>query len=288
MQVHLIHAAYDSGRFQARMGQGPDCFLRNGAAERLRALGHAVTAIEVDPKPDYSAEVATSFAVMRGVAEEVGHALAAEAFPLVLAGNCNSSVGIVSGLAPRRIGVVWFDAHGDFNTPETTSSGFLDGMGLAILTGRCWQALAGSIPGYAPVSEENVILAGARDFDELEWGELSKSEIAYLSDRDLQSGDLLSLGTALERLVARVEAVYLHIDLDVHDVHIAPANHFRPPGGLTPERLQEVIAFVRARVPVAAAYVGSYDPDVDPKGVTLDSGLALIETIVSDGLRTTA
>ncbi len=288
MQVHLIHASYDSGRFRARMGQGPDRFLRNGAVERLRALGHTVSVTEVDPQPDYPAEVATSFAVMRGVAEAVGAAAAAKALPLVLAGNCNSSVGIVSGLAPRRVGVVWFDAHGDFNTPETTSSGFLDGMGLAILTGRCWQALAESIPGYAPVPEENVILAGARDFDELEWVELTNSGIAYLSDRDLETGDLQPLGAALDRLAARAEAVYLHIDLDVHDVRIAPANHFRPPGGLTPQRLQEVIAFVRSRVPVAAAYVGSYDPDVDPKGVTLSSGLALIETIACDGAGTTA
>ena len=102
--------------------------MRNGAVGRLEALGHEVTVGIVDPKPELPAEVATSFAVMRGIGDEVRNALAANAFPLVLAGNCNTSVGIVSGLGPRRIGVVWFDAHADFHTPESLNrTGFAGG-----------------------------------------------------------------------------------------------------------------------------------------------------------------
>jgi len=61
--------------------------------------------------------------------------------------------------------VLWFDAHGDFNTPESTLGGFLDGMALAIATGRCWTGLAATVPGFTPVAEENVVLVGARDLD---------------------------------------------------------------------------------------------------------------------------
>lgn len=285
MRIRLIQAPYDTALYETRMGQGPRRFLNNGAVDRLEAMGHEVTVATVDPRPQFPAEVATGFAVMRGVADEVRNALASNAFPFILAGNCSTSVGTVSGLAPRRIGVVWFDAHADFNTPESSSSGFMDGMGLAILTGHCWRLLAAGISGYAPVPEDNVILAGARDFDSLEWDRLSNSKITYLSDRDINnSGIERQLGDALDRLATRVDGIYLHVDLDVYDARVAPANHFRPPGGVTPERLRDVIEFIVGRIPVLAVYVGSYDPDVDPEGITLRSGLVLMETIVANSL----
>ena len=74
------------------------------------------------------------------------------------------------------------------------------------------------------------------------------------------------------------------MDLDVYDARVAPANQFRPPGGVTPERLRDVIEFIVGRIPVLAVYVGSYDPDVDPEGITLRSGLVLMETIVANSL----
>ncbi len=281
MSVRIILSAYDSGYRETRMGRGPGCFLENGLATRLEAAGHSVAVVTVDPEPAFPAEVATGFAVMAEIAEAVRDAVAAGAFPLVLAGNCNSSVGTVSGLTPRPVGVVWFDAHADFNTPESTTTGFLDGMGLAILAGHCWRPMAETIPGFAPLPEERVILAAARDVDAAERERLSVSDIAVLSDQDLNAGNGgKRLAAALDRMAAAVEAVHLHIDLDVHDATIAPANHFQPPGGLAPERLQAMVALVAERLPVAAAYLGAYDPAVDPDHVTLRSGMALIETIV--------
>ena len=76
----------------------------------------------------------------------------AERFPLVLAGNCNAAVGVVAGLGPGAA-VLWCDAHADFNTPETTTGGFLDGMGLATVTGRCWTSMAARVPGFVPVAK---------------------------------------------------------------------------------------------------------------------------------------
>lgn len=262
------------------MGLGPSCFLENGAVDRLVAGGHDVTVATVDPRPSFPAEIATGFAVMRGVAEAVQAAIDDTAFPLILAGNCNSSVGTVSGLSPRRVGVVWFDAHADFETPDSTVSGFFDGMGLAILTGHGWQPLADSIPGFAPVDEGLVVLAGARDVEPLEKARLSRSRITWLSDRDLvATGADRRLMDALEDMTSLVDGVYLHIDLDAHDARIAPANHYAPPGGLTPERLRELIALTASRIPVLAAALTAYDPAVDPGRVTLESGLSLMETI---------
>ena len=262
------------------MGRGPEHLLNGGAVERLEALGHQVTVAAVDPGPGLPAEIATGFAVMAAVAGRVDEAVADGAFPLVLAGNCSTATGTVSGLAPRRAGVVWLDAHADFNTPETSVSGFLDGMALAILTGHCWQPLAHGINGYAPVADQNVVLAGFRDVDPVERDRLSASPIACLTDQDINGSAMeQELVAALDRIATRVDGLYLHIDLDVHDPSIAPANQFRPPGGVTPARLRHVVEVIAGRMPILAAFLGAYDPDADPNGVTLASALDLMEAI---------
>src|SRR5206468_12877100 len=101
--------------------------------------------------------------------EGVRAARAQGRFPVVLSGNCGASLGVVGGLmqarggaAARPLGVVWMDAHGDFNTPDTSASGFLDGMSLAALVGRCWRALTLVTPGVA-VPEHHVLHLGGRD-----------------------------------------------------------------------------------------------------------------------------
>ena len=186
MKISVIQVPYDTALYDTRMGRGPGRFLKEGAIERLEALGHQVSLSTVDPRPSFPAEVETSFELMRLLADEVRSASESGAFPLVLAGNCNMSVGIVSGLAPRRAGVVWFDGHADFETPESTGSGFIDGMGLAIITGHCWQPLARLISGYTPVPEERVILAGAREIDPYESDRLVSSNITYTTLRGLR------------------------------------------------------------------------------------------------------
>jgi arginase len=216
----------------------------------------------------------------------VRSAVADAQFPIVLAGNCNTTVGAVSGLSAQRAGVLWFDGHADLETPETTTSGFVDGMGLAILTGHCWQRLAENVPGFAAVPARHVILAGASDIESHEYALLEKSGIGYLSDAVLNGPDgEHRLGDALDRLRERVDGIHLHIDLDVHDPRIARANHFRPPGGLSPDRLHRMVGLVVRRIPVLAASITAYDPEVDPEGVTLRSCLDLLDTIAAQDPR---
>lgn len=240
MQIRFIKVPYDTARYEERMGCGPARILAAGAAARLQACGHAVDLQSLDLKSPFPAEVDTAFDVMAGVAKAVRRARAEGRFPFVLAGNCNTTVGAVSGLRPQRVGVVWFDGHADLETPETTTSGFIDGMGLAILTGHCWPALAQRISGFAPVAGEDVILAGASDIAKHEHALRERSGMGYLSDRVLNGAEgAQRLGEALDRLRPRIDGIHLHVDLDVHDAEVARANHFRPPGGLSPGRLRE-------------------------------------------------
>jgi arginase len=138
------------------VGRGPENILCH-----LNAGDHfAVDNVEVQGQVPL--EVGTSFAVARRIAESVRQAVSSGAFPLVLAGNCLSCVGTLGGLGAPSPAIIWLDAHGDFNTPETTVSGFLDGMALATAVGRCWGKLAATIPGFCPVPEKQVVLVGAR------------------------------------------------------------------------------------------------------------------------------
>ena len=98
----------------------------------------------------FRAEIQTAFELYRQLAERVCAARREGRFPLVLSDNCGSGIGTVAGVGTARLGVIWFDGHGDFNTPETTASGFLDGMGLAVVAGLCWKTLAASVPHFSP------------------------------------------------------------------------------------------------------------------------------------------
>src|SRR6478735_11713834 len=113
---------------------------------------------------------------MRAFAKHVHAARTARRFPVVLSGNCLAAVGVIAGLG-EGTGVIWIDAHGDFNTPQTTTRGFLDGMTLATATGKCWVELANGIEGFMPVPEDAVVLIGARDLDPGEKAALARSSI---------------------------------------------------------------------------------------------------------------
>jgi arginase len=283
--VHLLVVPYDSGHRGVRMGNGPGHLAGHGAGARLRVAGHAVTQDVVELDQPFPAEIASAFALHRVLADRVRAAATAGAFPLLLAGNCNSAVGVAAGLASAGggqgpLGVVWLDAHGDFNTPETTTGGFLDGMALAILTGRCWRAPAATVPGFRPVPDEQVLLLGGRDLDDQERVALTGSRVLWVPDGDVHDrGPAQALGPALAALAGRVGSVHLHIDLDIHDPEYAPANTYAAPGGLEPATVLEVVRLVAGRVPLAAATLAAYDPSCDVQDRMLHAGLDLVELI---------
>lgn len=164
MAIHLIQVPYDSGHRAQRMGRGPLHVVERGAAlNRLRRVGLGdVRLLPIETGAALPTEMGTAFELHRSVSEAVATAARDGSLALVLSGNCNSAAGTVSGLQAADpcapVGVVWFDGHGDCNTPETFTGTFLDAMGLSTLTGRCWQALCATVPSFRPVPDENVVL----------------------------------------------------------------------------------------------------------------------------------
>ena len=145
------------------MGRGPRVLAADPAfRSSIEAAGWSLEDDEVGPVDEAQAEIARVVELLRLLAERVGLAIEAKRFPLVLAGSCNSCLGTVAGARAEELGVVWFDAHADFDDPEENTSGFFDVMGLAMLTGRGWRALRQTIPGHQPIAERDVILAGVR------------------------------------------------------------------------------------------------------------------------------
>jgi arginase len=244
--VRLIEVPYYLGREHPDLSRGPGVL-----AEAIGGESVVVPPPEPRPVPN---EVADSFDVIRSVRSAVAKAVAEGRFPLVLAVNCFTSLGTVAGLG-RDVGVVWFDAHGDFHTPSSTVTGFLDGMGLAMLLGESWDELRATIEGVRPVPAENALLVQARDLEETEADRIAASE--------LRRADADTLEAALDELASRVDAVYVHIDLDVLDPTVARANVLAVPGGLDAEQLEQALAAVSRRFEIAAAALTAYDPSQD-------------------------
>lgn len=275
--IDLVVVPYDSGRRGWRMGGGPLALIEHGVADRLRALGLDVRVVDVELAGGAAGDQHAAYELAADVARAVRRARTERRFPLVLSGNCNSSLGTVSGLGASA-GVVWFDAHGDFNTPDTSSSGFLDGMSLAILTGRCCASEAARIPAFHPVAEETVVLVGARDLDDAERPMLQSSGVRQVA---VGAATSEALAAAVESWPASASEAYVHIDLDVLDASEATVNEYAAAGGLTLPDLLACIDAISAHVPIGAAAITALDPTADGEGRALAAAIAVIEQIVT-------
>ena len=272
MDIQLLAVTYDSGNRGMRMGAGPERLLDAGLERALREDGHTVHTRIAELTADWQAEIQTSFELMRMLSAAVREARESGRFPIVLAGNCNTAVGTLAGLGAQSTGVAWFDAHGDFNTPETTRSGFLDGTAVAIITGRCWTQLAATIPEFAPIPDDRVCLVGTRDLDSLESALLDESSVDIVEPKQLRS----SLPRVLEKIREHVDSIYVHLDLDVLDSAVAPANSYAISGGLTLEDLDHSLAQIAARFRIAGLTLSAYDPAVDTFGHAAQAAIRLI------------
>lgn len=244
------------------MGRGPTDLLENGLSEHLRAQQHEVEVRTVRLSEKLHSEGQALVALQNLAVPMVRDAIASERRVLILSGNCGpAALSAIGALNPRTTGVVWFDAHGDFNTPETSASGFLDGMSLAVLTGRCWPALAARFAGFEPVPEANIVLVGARDLDSREATALSQSAITTIAPMKMDE-----LARAVEALAERVDRIYVHLDIDVLDNSEGSANSYASAGGLSAQALYAALETLKRSGRIRVAGITSYEPACDRSG----------------------
>jgi arginase len=245
MQIDIIGVPIDLGADRRGVDMGPSAIRYAHLHQKIQELGYTLEDkgnIEVpiletcqitDPKLKY---LDCILPMGRRIAGAVATSIQGNHFPLVLGGDHSLSVGSIRGAAKhRRLGVIWVDAHPDFNTPETTPSGNIHGMPLAALCGLGDPRLVSLWEETPPViAPQRVAVIGARDLDSGEKRNLLQAGVMVQSMEQIDRiGMVAAIEKALNRVSRDVDGIYLSFDMDSLDPRHAPGVGTPVPGGLT-------------------------------------------------------
>jgi arginase len=196
-------------------------------------------------------------------------------FTVGLLATCPSMPGLVAGLQhsgpgrkPIKIGMLWLDAHPDFNTPETTRSGSLGGMPVAVATGRALQRLRLDAHLNPPLQDRYIVMGGVRLTDPLEQQLLDRSFIQQLSVDDLRNMTP-AVFAQLDRLSRLTDKIYIHIDMDVLDPREVMGHGNKVPNGPSSEQLAKLFETIFSRYPKTSAIGFATIPSTDEGGLSL-------------------
>lgn len=221
----------------------------------------------VNITPDYTHHLDPIAAVNRALAETI--TAYPDCFPIIFTSDCTNAIGAARGLNKDDLGVIWFDAHGDFNTPETSPGGFVGGMPLAMLAGRGLQTYMEQV-GLSPLSEADIILADARDLDPLEAVALRNSRVIHFSDI-----------SALLTAPLPDKPLYLHIDTDVVNPDEMPGMLYTAPGGPALLLMADVVRRIARDGKTAGALFSLWNGGLAANKLPLEGTLTLARALVT-------
>ena len=295
-RVGLVKMPYSGARNVAELSGGPTYLEAGGIAQTLESGGADLrpiinVALTADEEPQYGERrrlgmANTHLADIVAQNEQEGY------LTVGLLANCSSLLGMLAGLQqsdpdrrPLTVGLVFIDAHGDFNTPETSLSGMLGGMPLAVSAGlalwrlREWSGLE------EPVSTQHIVLGAARDLDPLERALVEEHRLPRLSTYDFRQRSA-GMHEAMERLSRETDIIYVHVDMDVLDPKEVPGHPLTVADGPTSRELADALTEMSQYEKVAALGIAStpYD-ERDPDGLSRQAAYNLIEGAV-EGIRT--
>lgn len=289
--VHIIGVPLDLGGGRRGVDMGPSAVRIAGIGERLAALGLRVkdegniltptqeTIEPGDPTQKYMPEIA---AVCASLYERSLDVLESGGLPLVLGGDHSLGAGSVAAAAvfakrqEKSIGLIWVDAHGDMNTPQTTTSGNVHGMPLAALLGPEPSPLS-TIGGLSPkVSPRNTVLIGVRNLDEREKAAVRAAGVHVFTMKDI---DRLGIATITEQAIALASAgtagVHVSFDVDVCDPAIAPGVGTPVKGGLDYREAHMVMEMIADANVLSSLDIVEVNPVLDIQNATAILGAEL-------------
>lgn len=236
-------------------------------AIRNSGLMHELQAEWIEVQPDFAGIADPTVAVNRALAQTI--AAHPDHVPLIFAADCMSALGAMKGLERLHPNILWYDAHGDFNTPETTPSGFVGGMPLAMLVGRGDQRWMQGV-GLQPVAEDTITLTDARNLDPGEAGALATSRVSHLPHvREVLQVDWEG------------KPLYIHLDIDVVDAAEMPALAYPETSGPSLEDILTTLVHVRRQAKVVGALFSLYDGSRPDTEVALQQTLRLVRGVAA-------
>jgi len=198
---------------------------------------------------------------------------------LVVGGNCAITPGVVGGLQQvhgpaARIGLVWFDAHGDFNTPRTTLSGMLGGMPVAVTAGLAWPRWRELSLQPAPLPTDRIVMVDVRNLDPAEETLIRATDVVIAAPAAGFPGE--DLQQAIADLAARCDMIYLHIDSDILDERFVPNHGTKEPNGPDMDQVLSAIDAVMATGKVVVYALVSVWPTGEGGETAVASGIEML------------
>lgn len=293
--IRLIGVPLDLGAGRRGTDMGPSALRLAGLTERLQELGHTVKdkgdivtknpeVIRVgDEKLKYLGEVTRA---VTALADDVEKCLADNHIPLVLGGDHSIAIGTLAGVSGffrktnQKIGVIWIDAHGDMNTPETSPSGNIHGMPLAVSLGHGHPKLTSVGGEFVKVNPENAVLVGIRTLDDGEIDNIRRMGGTVFTMRDIdEQGMSKIIKQAIDIASRDTAGIHVSFDADSMDPSIAPGVGTPVPGGLTYRETHLAMESLCDSKKVISAEIVETNPILDIKNTTAHVGVEMIASL---------
>ena len=252
MNVDLIYATWPN-QSQGNGWYRQAAALREaGLTRQLTEAGFNVSEHVVEATGDNAAELKAAFTLGAQIGAVVKASHKADNLAVIVCGSCAvAALGAISGLGGEHTGVLWIDAHPDINTPDTTMSGLIEGMPVAMMLGEAWQGMAYEIAGVTPIAWSSICFYGVRELEPAEKELMDEEELPIVDDAE----------SAVDALDGCDQA-YIHLDMDVHDAAQLQVNRYPVPGGPSPQTVRKDLTRIAKELPVAVLSVTGIDPDI--------------------------
>jgi arginase len=295
-KLSIIGMPMDLGQMRRGVDMGPSAIRYAGVNERLKplfdeihdmgdiAIGRPEVVIDKESNLrnlDLVAEKSTL------LAEKVDEVIQSGSFPLVLGGDHSIAIGTLAGVSKHysSLGVIWYDAHGDLNTAETSPSGNIHGMPLAVSLGIGHRSLT-DLAGYTPkIKPENVVIIGARSLDEGEKVLIKEKGIKVYTMHEI---DRLGMAKVMEETITylkeKTDGVHLSLDLDGLDPHDAPGVGTPVMGGISYRESHLAMEMLEESGIVTSAEFVEVNPILDDTNKTAQAAVALMGSLFGEKL----